>query len=318
MLKRAALFLILLLAFLGITQAEDAVVTRNVYLRVDPSTDNGPITKLLPPASVHLIEAKSTNGYYHVKTGTGDEGWVWGRNIQIQQGSPSSTTTTTPTSTNVIIADTISTAWDRPVPNQTHFTNQDGTDCGPAGTGTDIETNTRKNRNDQIVTSHDVSWSAVRALPDLINEHHRELKDFSPAGKALVKSYEGIPVRVIGYIKVIKPQTGNEETTNCASSAEPDTDWHIALVQNAHDAEKTSFVIETTPRIRASHPKWTPAALADWTDTDKQVRVTGYLLYDPEHRAHMGRYRASLWEVHPIVTFEVLKNGAWVSLDNLP
>jgi hypothetical protein len=54
MLKRAALFLILLFAFLGKIQAQDAVVTRNVYLRADPSTENDPITKLLPPASVHL------------------------------------------------------------------------------------------------------------------------------------------------------------------------------------------------------------------------------------------------------------------------
>jgi hypothetical protein len=123
---------------------------------------------------------------------------------------------------------------------------------------------------------------------------------------------------VIGYIRVIKPQTGNQETTNCASPSGSDTDWHIALVEHAHDEEKTSIVIETTPRIRANHPKWTPAALADWTNSDKQVRVTGYLLYDPEHRSHVGRYRASLWEVHPIMTFEVWKNGAWVALDDLP
>src|SRR5690242_12143780 len=107
MLKRAALVLILLFAFLGKIQAQDAVVTRNVYLRADPSTENDPITKLLPPASVHLIEAESRNGYYHVKTGTGIAGWVWGRNIQIQQGAPSSTIATSPTTANDTIADAV-------------------------------------------------------------------------------------------------------------------------------------------------------------------------------------------------------------------
>jgi hypothetical protein len=40
--------------------------------------------------------------------------------------------------------------------------------------------------------------------------------------------------------------------------------------------------------------------------------------FDPEHTNHLGKYRMTLWEIHPITMIEVFKNGAWVALDQLP
>jgi hypothetical protein len=77
-------------------------------------------------------------------------------------------------------------------------------------------------------------------------------------------------------------------------------------------------VIETTPRVRRRHPAWTVARLRPWVDADSAVRISGWLMLDPEHRNHLNKYRGTLWEIHPILRIEVQRDSTWVSLDKLP
>ena len=92
----------------------------------------------------------------------------------------------------------------------------------------------------------------------------------------------------------------------------------MALVENAGDGESESVVVETTPRIRRTHPKWTKMRLTPWLDSSLPVRITGWTFLDPEHSNHLGRYRSTLWEIHPITKIEVKQGNRWVDLDNLP
>ncbi len=64
--------------------AQTAEVVHNVNLRSDPSTNNPAITKLLPGAHLQLVDATPVGGYYHVKTTSGQVGFVWGKNVQIE------------------------------------------------------------------------------------------------------------------------------------------------------------------------------------------------------------------------------------------
>ncbi len=41
-------------------------------------------------------------------------------------------------------------------------------------------------------------------------------------------------------------------------------------------------------------------------------------MLDPEHHAHLGKYRMTLWEIHPITKIEVFQNGGWLDLDQMP
>src|SRR5205807_9114160 len=41
-----------------------------------------------PPLRVDLVEPAKTDGYYHVRTEDGQEGWVWSRNISVRLASP--------------------------------------------------------------------------------------------------------------------------------------------------------------------------------------------------------------------------------------
>src|SRR6266851_3941890 len=77
------LLLVLIAVSAGLALAQEAVVTRNVNLRRDPSTSRPPIRLLVPPDTVELVEPDQTSGYYHVRTEDREEGWVWGRNIRV-------------------------------------------------------------------------------------------------------------------------------------------------------------------------------------------------------------------------------------------
>src|SRR2546429_94083 len=93
------IMVILCLAALPCIAQSQAVVKHNVNLRQDPSTDQPPIRKLLPPEALMLIEPDPTGGYYHVQTNQGEDGWVWAKNIEIPSAAdPGPTTTPNPTS----------------------------------------------------------------------------------------------------------------------------------------------------------------------------------------------------------------------------
>jgi hypothetical protein len=167
-----------------------------------------------------------------------------------------------------------------------------------------------------------VTWTAIAELdfPGKTNQNYapKHRKDWNQGQLGIIQRFESIPVRVVGYIVAIKPQNGgNGEGTNCNFNKVGDVDTHIALVKDPGDGESTSIVIEWTPRFLKAHPNWTRTKLLPWLDTDKPVRISGWLMVDPDHVNHLGKYRGTLWEIHPITKFEVFQNGSFVDLDEL-
>lgn len=88
--KKLLSILLLSLLFTVLSFAETAVVKRNVTLRPDPSTDNESITTLAPGQRVTLISLRKKNGYLHVSVDK-QKGWVWARNIDIDESSADET-----------------------------------------------------------------------------------------------------------------------------------------------------------------------------------------------------------------------------------
>jgi hypothetical protein len=85
--KRLLCLLAFLLMHVVAAAAQTAVVTRNVNLRTDSSTDTAPVAKLKPGARLELLDPGPSNGFLHVKTEDGKEGWAWGRNVRIESGA---------------------------------------------------------------------------------------------------------------------------------------------------------------------------------------------------------------------------------------
>ena len=312
-LAHVLIFLVALTASSALGQ--DAVVTRNVYLRPAPSTANTPIRKLLPPDEVDLIDATPSEGFYHVRTLEGDEeGWVWGRNIRITTVEGTDATGGGILAFNASpLAAAFSESWGKPNVVTGSFKSGAKT-CGPTGSAPGNETNRRKNRVDVPSSYHAVSFSAFFALPDL--HVPKDRATWQDSDREEIAKFEGVPISLTGYLVAIKPQdSGSGETTNCKWTKYKETDWHMALVEDAGQGERLSVVVETTPRIRVKHQKWTETNLDPWLDEDTPVRISGWVLFDPEHRNHMGKYRKSMWEIHPITKIEVWKNDKWVDLD---
>ena len=113
-------------------------------------------------------------------------------------------------------------------------------------------------------------------------------------------------------------KVGGIETTNCKATNPEDRDTHIELVIDAdHDAGTQRVIVEVTPRwrdqMRAQSVDWSTSTLKDQL-IGQWVRVRGWLLFDQEHvdqaeNTNPGNdknWRATVWELHPITSIEVL------------
>lgn len=298
----------------------DAVLTRNATLRGDPSSQHRPILVLQAGEDVEVLDATPTHNYYHVRTADGTEGWVYSRSIEIVTSTPPApSVNATPAPASNVPQPGLSSSflpnWEKPVPGPNTFEAPDG-ECGPTGDGGDAFTNLRKNRTDVPQNYHEVSWKSLQALPYPVAG--KSLAQWTPQQIAVIQPYEGVPVSATGYLIKIKVEdNGSGESTNCHFVNPEEVDWHVPFVEHPGDGEETSVVVETTPRIRKNHPKWTSANLAPWVGSQAPVRISGWTLLDPEHRAHLGKYRSTLWEIHPVTKIEVFTNGQWIDLDNL-
>lgn len=328
-----------------IALADQATITRNVNLRRDPSSGHKPIRLLTPDDGIELIDASPVKGYYHVRTDQGEEGWVWSHGVHISHDTgqpnpnptpPSPTPPSNPTPpanptppsnpnppsnptppSDGNPATAISQDWDKPDPNQGSFQGDEGT-CGPTGQGGDTATNLRKNRTDVPALYHAVAWDTVSTLAFPSGAPHSRL-DWSPDQLAEIKPFEGVAISVVGYLAGIRVETsGNGESTNCHFTQASDVDWHMYFVGSPDQGEASAVIAETTPRVRQLHPNWTTEKLAPWTKTGQQVRLSGWLMLDPEHPDAIGQARGTIWEIHPVMKIEVLQNDQWVDLDNLP
>jgi hypothetical protein len=288
----------------------DVEVGQVLNLRPEPSTTKKPITKVHPGDELSLVEPSSSNGFSHVRTEDGREGWVAEKYVAIKR-RPSALQLYG----EVPPASTISEGWDKPEPNKVTFRGADGS-CPWNGNDTDPDTYIRKNRSDVPDQYHSVLWSAIHDLPFPDDKPIRA--NWSEDDLAEIAKYEGAALTTVGYIVAIKPQSGHGEGTNCDFTLSSETDTHMALVGKFGDGEDDSVVIEFTPRFLKLHKHWNKAFLSTWLDAEVPVRISGWLLLDPDHRNHLGKYRYTLWEIHPITKIEVYESNQWKDVDALP
>ncbi len=295
--------------------AQNAEVRRKVYLRNSPDVKDKSLILLEPGDEIELVDKAPTDGFLHVRTEDGEEGWVKEQNITVVIDPLKIGTTLAAPSGSV--SDSISVDWEKPEPSKTTFHGVDG-DCPWNGDDSDPDTFVRKNRSDTAdsdhIQYHDVKWEAIASFHYPVAKPLR--KNWTDDQLAEIKPYEGVAVRTVGYIVAYKPQNrGSGEGTNCHFTAASETDTHMALVEGEGDAEKTSIVIEFTPRFLKGHPNWNRQKLSEWINSDKPVRISGWLMLDPDHRNHLNRFRSTLWEIHPITKIEVWNDNQWLNLD---
>jgi hypothetical protein len=187
--------------------------------------------------------------------------------------------------------------------------------CAPEGGPPDHPLNRHKNRTD-TAKYLPVSWRVMSRLPWPRQVGYRFRNQWTPREARAVALYEGAAVRVDGFI--VDTKLEGPEATNCNASDSASSDYHLWLADKPTLGQGNSIVVEITPRVRANHPRWTHAAIEALALSRRKVRVSGWLLLDQLHPLDVGRYRATLWEVHPVTRVEWQNtNGRWISLDSL-
>jgi hypothetical protein len=142
----------------------------------------------------------------------------------------------------------------------------------------------------------------------------------------LVALGEGELVQLIGFVKVARQE--GKESVNCGSNVPDQNDYHdihVSIVLHPVDPECSGVVVEMTPHHRPT--AWSAQHVNEVAAAQLLVRVTGQRMFDSSHTPCINGSpisgdpaRISLWEVHPIYTFEVCPrgnctDGGWVPLE---
>ena len=104
-----------------------------------------------------------------------------------------------------------------------------------------------------------MNFKAIAELP-YPKDRPKARSDWSEADLKEIAKFEGVAVRVQGFLIAVRP-SGAKAATNCRFTKAAETDRHMALAENQGDGEHDAIVVETTPRIRRRHPKWTKGNL---------------------------------------------------------
>jgi hypothetical protein len=197
----------------------------------------------------------------------------------------------------------------KPQPKQITF---DG--CPPEGDGGDPELNLLKNRVDEG-NYVPVSFDSLTLLTWPKSVEQRDMANWPPESRAFIAQYEGIPVKVEGY--VVNVRESGPESANCNRTGGGYVGWHIFFTKNPRDDRSQAVIAEATPRVRFNH-KWTMDLMRMLIVNDHlPVRISGWLFFDPEHPDEVGKTRTTLWEIRPVLQIEVFQNGRWISLDRI-
>ncbi|MFI5228910.1 MAG: hypothetical protein ACHQWU_07560 [Gemmatimonadales bacterium] len=179
----------------------------------------------------------------------------------------------------------------------------------------DTATNLLKNRVDdgsyQLTTVATVLKLPWHNVSDASTDMPRSRLNWTPADFTRTTKYERRPVAVDAYVIAVGLE--GAESTNCER---PDSSWHdyhmwiVATEQEAHARDKSRAVVaEITPRVRHLHAgELDRKQIMQWAHDGTKVRVSGWLMLDPEHpsdaRPDAAGHQASrgtIWEIHPVM-----------------
>lgn len=198
--------------------------------------------------------------------------------------------------------------------NKPRLVNRPYKGCPAEGDGGDPQTNRLKNRVDEG-SYIPVQFDAIEKLPWPESIERKNRTKWPSDDASAIARYEGTPVVVEGYLADAKEE--GPESPNCHGADHDFHDFHIWMTKSEGDDRSNSIVIEMTPPVRANHPNWTVQLLRKIGRGGQRVRVSGWLMLDPEHPDQVGKTRGTIWEIHPVMQVEVQQQGRWVPLDQI-
>lgn len=185
--------------------------------------------------------------------------------------------------------------------------------CPPEGDGRgDVTLNRLKNRDKPPPQYRTVGMTElIKAEPSEVvamGAKHRER--WTSEAKETVAQFENTGVTVEGILVFVKQ--AEPESCNCHDPTM--RDLHVCLSATATVKKSQMVICEVSPRTLPAHPNWRLRILKQLAKDQPRVRISGWLMWDNEHPAMLGKTRATLWEIHPIHRIEVFSAGQWRDL----
>ena len=184
--------------------------------------------------------------------------------------------------------------------------------CPPEGEGGDIELNLLKNRVDKGAYIP-VSFDSLLGLTWPKSAEQRLMSEWTPSGRAFITQYLGLPIVLEGYIEALRE--GVADPANCNRGDEENHFWRLSITKGPRDRRSEAVIAMSSPQTRVGHT-WSAQFIRDFLVEGRvPVRISGWLYFDPVHPQEIGRTRATLWEITPLMQIEVFQDGRWNPLD---
>jgi hypothetical protein len=100
------------------------------------------------------------------------------------------------------------------------------------------------------------------------------------------------------------------ESSNCNMAKKGSGDTHIYLGLDVNDDKEDCMIVEITPAYKARHRDY-----AKNLNKGTHVKISGYMLYDFEHKGNAKNtaktekdvWRKTCWEIHPVTDVREIK-----------
>jgi len=182
--------------------------------------------------------------------------------------------------------------------------------CPEPGQGGDPDLNRLKNRSAQVSTTEPMTVAQINALPMPLEALRGKRATWPTSTRQEITPLEQTGVMVEAFLIGVKQE--GPDTTNCRR--QDLHDYHIWIVDARDQTRAESVVVEITPRWLAANDGWRLQTFKRLAQQRANVRITGWLMFDPQHPDQIGKTRGGLWEVHPITKIEVFSGGSWIEL----
>ncbi len=132
---------------------------------------------------------------------------------------------------------------------------------------------------------------------------------------------ENKAVVIVAWVRTAK--WGSKESCNCQNTGQNQQDVHIELVPTKYSYSPRKIVVaEITPRLRQMIFDSIGIPMSNTTLLNTlrrhKVKITGWLLFDTEHVTdafntdpgelfYKDNNRATVWEIHPITSLEIIE-----------
>jgi hypothetical protein len=296
-----------------------ATVTRSSILRGDHDASSTLVKRLDVSTPLTVLDMNPQNGYLHVRTADGTEGWVFARNISVIAERPAAGGAAAgrqparhPTPFAARAAKARSRSAGACAASLDQCT-EDG--CDAPGTPHAL-LNHRKRTVPPDGSAVTLTFADLRALQGSTDRKgigqgadiadRAVLTNLDIGGGRTIS--EGALVQLAGFISPARSLgPGSAESVNCRLTSAHDTDVHIPVVETAVGTEFESLVVEPIPQGRP--PTWNLTLWKKIQTDGTKLLVRGQLMYDNIHRVNSNPdhpqggqpKRFTLWEVHPIV-----------------